>query len=273
MCGLLMDATGFDALWFALGVGAVMVAAIYLVGPLFLLGQLRQPVNPRLERLDADGPKLPSRVEDYFTRVERSLKSLGFETLGDSVLHEQVASVSANLRAFLHPETGDSAAAYAFYVQSGTSWAFKHRLVGFETQTDADAVYDTSNTDQISVFPPRPFHFRRRFPKIRNPAHLYQVHRAILERENPSRGRPRRQAAAAGDWLARLRSDMRRELEHAVAAGYFRLDDETEMLTPTVKGAYLMMWKQLWPWKYFLTVRRDREADRLLRELGLKGSV
>jgi hypothetical protein len=52
-----------------------------------------------------------------------------------------------------------------------------------------------------------------------------------------------------------------------VDLGYYYRDELAGVQRPTLKGAYLMSWRLLWPVKPIRAALRRSKAQRLLREL------
>lgn len=55
------------------------------------------------------------------------------------------------------------------------------------------------------------------------------------------------------------------------AAGYYSFDETAGSYTPTFKGAYLMTWKVLPPFKQLQQIKSWLRTDRIIRELGFGG--
>ena len=70
-----------------------------------------------------------------------------------------------------------------------------------------------------------------------------------------------------GDAIAYLQSDMIEELERAVGFHYLRLDARAGIYRPTLKGAFLMTWREMWPIKAIRLVQQARRERQLLTEL------
>ena len=72
-----------------------------------------------------------------------------------------------------------------------------------------------------------------------------------------------------GDASSYIAGTLRDELEAATNEGYLRLNAAGTYYRATVKGAFLMTWKQLQPVKFFVHRTRDRNAKRTLADAGL----
>ena len=59
--------------------------------------------------------------------------------------------------------------------------------------------------------------------------------------------------------------------QRLIRAGYYSLDETRQRYVPTLKGAFFMTYRLLPPFKQIQKFRRDRLAERTLRELGFGG--
>jgi hypothetical protein len=259
---------GFDWLVIVL----IFFGALYVGGPLSTYLKLRQPAEPKPIRLDPTRTPLPDSVRDYFDKVENALRSIGFERIDDLALPGHVRNVAANLRLFVNRENQDSASCTAVYVKVGSTWKMKVRYVNFSTFFRDETVYVTSNTGVLSSFPPRPLVHNNRFPDVRNPMRLYEIHQGII-----TQGVHTQKKTVPlidefhGDGVAYQRWSLKREMEDATSAGCLFLDEARQIYRPTLFGAFTMTWKLLWPWKLVQQMQRKRNAAKILLELGRTG--
>lgn len=66
------------------------------------------------------------------------------------------------------------------------------------------------------------------------------------------------------------RESNRRELDYQVQCGYFKYDTDSRMYIPTVWGAYLMIWKNLWPVSMFRRWVQHGRTRKLMKLLDQK---
>jgi hypothetical protein len=107
-----------------------------------------------------------------------------------------------------------------------------------------------------------------RGPHVADLGMLYQFHRARVAKESAGRS----------PTLERMRNAVERiKFEHTqtytrlVAAGYYKAIEKTQKYQPTLKGAYLMTWKLLPPFKQVQIMRKNATSEQLLKELGFGG--
>lgn len=138
----------------------------------------------------------------------------------------------------------------------------------FLTQFSDGTAIVTSNTSSAGVFPRDPKVSSVRCPGIRDFGLLYRFHRARVER---ARGGRAATLDHMKDARTRMENDWTQTFERLVGAGYYSIDQARELYVPTLKGAFLMTYRLLPPFKQIQKLRRDRLAERTLRELGFGG--
>jgi hypothetical protein len=255
---------GYD--WLA--VVLIFFGVLYVGGPLGTYRRMRQSAEPDPVRLDLTRTPLPDAVRDYFDKVENALRSIGFERIDDLALPGQVPNVAANLRLFVNRENQVSASCTAVYLKVGSNWTKKVQNVSYLTCFHDETAYLTTNSDVLPVFPRRPLLSNNRFPDVRNPMRLYEIHEGIV-----TQGAQAQKKTVPlidkfhGDGVAYLRWSIKRELEDATNSGCLYLDEAGKIYRPTLLGAFSMNWKLRWPWKFLRLMQQKRNAARILAEL------
>ena len=102
------------------------------------------------------------------------------------------------------------------------------------------------------------------FPRIRDPHHLYILHRGLLARF--ALGKEAVLPPKDTEVMA-VQMSVTRFLDRQAKAGYFRTDESGEILMPTWKGAFLMTWKLAWPMGFIWNILRRRRMNLLLSQL------
>jgi hypothetical protein len=150
-------------------------------------------------------------------------------------------------------------------------WNLQTQYEEFSTRFQSGRVINTGNPQTISAFPVRDNCVTTHIPWISDSLELYRVHQAIAAAKGD--GTPpvlRLDTQFRGDVAAYGSAVMREELEAASEAGYLRLTGDGGHFRPTLKGAYLMTWKQLPPFKGLYVRSRLRRVRRFLNELGIE---
>jgi len=256
---------------FALFCAALFVPVVrYVWVPLRLRRNFTLAANSDIQPLDGS-ISLPPQVEEFFRSAEVSLKSRGFEWLGDRAQTGLTDRVAGSARMFVNRERRCIASIAVSYLKNLEGvWQIKHAFTVFRTDFTDGTTLATSNSSTLQFRPPRPTWRSHRFVKIEDPAVLQQLHEAIIERSCAGRIRDLLlDSQFKGDWLAFARYQASEEPAHLVDTGYYWLDESADVLRPTIKGAFISAWKHSWPWKQLRGRKRDRDAARTLLELGL----
>jgi hypothetical protein len=142
--------------------------------------------------------------------------------------------------------------------------------VEFTTRYHDGQVFNTHNSAAAGSFPPAPQTLTTRVPWIQDVTKAYRVHDAITTaKSGGARKVLRLDESFAGNEIAFLQAAMKEELQNAAEAGYLRLRRDGMAYVTTVRGAYLMAWKELPPIKQCLAWRSRARTKQLLREVGV----
>lgn len=250
------------------GVFVFLWAVLMYVGAPVLIHQtLKQSARPELYPFPPDDPSLPDAEARDFQAVIDELGPEGFEPVTGLTLPSQTPNVKAVLLLLANRQTKDAAMASAMYAITPAGMRRSVFYVAFATRFRDGSVVQTNNSGVPGSFPPRPGHTVGRLPSVQDAARLYRLHRALVARSGSGRKVFRLDEEFRGDAAAYAAATMVEELEDAARAGYMALSPDGETYRPTLKGAFLMTWKQLWPTKGILRAARDRTARRLIAEL------
>jgi hypothetical protein len=250
-------------------VGLALAAGAYVLGtPLVILATFRHEANPAVEAVAAD--ELPSAVRAHVDRARQALAPAGFVDVQSCFLPQAMANVRSVLTVFVNRRTRDAAAAVTIFALVDEQWHVQLQYVEFSTRFRSGRVINTGNPQYFSAFPPRENYLKTHIPWIDDPVELYRVHAAIVAAQGDGERELRLDHPYRGDVLAFVSGGMRDELEAARDAGYLRLAAGGAHYRATLKGAYLMTWKQLPPFKGFVIRNRHRQVRRLLAELGIE---
>ncbi len=231
-------------------------AFMYLGAPLIIYLTQRQNANPRLEPAGTDPSASP--VLAPLAAATRAIQELGFELIGCYGL-SLTANVTTFLSYLIHRGNGDLAivAHLATPVKTVDMAEFGTRFVDGGTLTTGN-----STTPGVYLRPPnKPVY---RFPGERDLAKLYRYHQLLIQRD---KGSQKKDVPAQGKEGERLVEALRREMNDQVPAGILQTDGQT--FRPTLKGAYYMTWRLLFPVKQIrlaLIASRTRALAKALEE-------
>lgn len=258
--------------WIVYGL-AGLVIVFYVGMPLLVLTQQKFEARPKMIRFDVDDFDWPAEIDQLFTEAVDDLAESGFEVVDGLFLPSAVQNVKTALILLVNRTEKDAAMVTAMYAQPVSSGSLKTLYVEFSTQFDDGLVYDTNNSSQMSAFPQRADTELHQFVRVKDATTLYQIHQAILERDGRSRSQKvmRFDRDFGGDAVAFLQNAMAEEFDDAADIGYLKRVEGGNNFAPTLKGAFLMVWKELWPWKLIRQMQRNQKAQSLLADLNRTG--
>jgi hypothetical protein len=200
----------------------------------------------------------------YVAAAEGALQTVGF-----GPPHRIVQSPTRKVTGFAalleHPGRGDLASFMG--LRSENPQAEETRLVSaavFMTEFADDVTLATSNVTTVKRFPTRPDLRPVVFPDVHDPLEVYRLHRCRVDER--TRRVPSRNVTRGATPDARIEYQDReseRVFEHWVRSGYYRRVPDG--MRPTLRGAALMTWRGMWPWR-LLTERRHARAARAVQE-------
>lgn len=266
-----MDYSPQQALaWIVAGLGVVV--GFYFVIPLLIYATQRMNGDPKIVIFDGELHRPPQRVADYLDETGEALMGLGFEPYPCVALPDPMPNVRAICQVWIHPARRDAALVSAIFGMSketsGAIQTYYAEILSRFADDDVSLI-QTNNASAVSAFPEAPGERTFRFPQVSSVGKLDRLHCRLVERYGPSRRK-------VVTLLDQFGGDLERYVRWALVdsyrkqerTGYLTFSEEGGCWRPTVKGAYLMTWSQLWPMSAILKHRIRREAQRLLRELG-----
>lgn len=231
------------------------LAFLNLLAPLLILKTQRLPARVRFAPLPEE-EFLPARSET-FNRLDGELKQMGFVYGGSSVLK----NMNTDSYFSLYSLPGDAACAMLVTINSPVR---NMTYLEFCQVFADDSVLDVNNADVVSAYPAMKQKTMLRYPAVNDPATLLDIFRKIRKRMA--------QQLPVKDWdpangIAVVEDALARESDELVRLGYSReaVDDEGQRGL-TIKGAYLMTWKNVFPGKQVQDWLDLRRARRILRQ-------
>ncbi len=234
-------------------------AAFYFLGsPLLIRLLQKQAARPELLPIEREAQGLPAEVGEYFDAQARELSRLGFAFAGYYALLGQTPNVNVVLAVWENQAKRIGALGSVMYAEIAGRHELRVKYVEFCTRFPSDQTLDTNNSGTIGCYGAYPGRRICQFPFIADCAQLFRVHEALVSEERVNCEPAFRTGNAAQD----LAEAMRREMTQQVETGYLYLDSSGQAYRPTLKGAYLMTWKLLWPVstvRFWLANRRARQ--------------
>ena len=237
---------------------AVIVVGWYVIIP----WRVRQALQPQaawdMEPFDPSRHGTSAQAAAFLSTNVDPLIARGFRQVGDLVHRGPRSTTRVVL--LTHPDDDLVATVVVVTGDRGSSAT----MVEFSAELVTGTVFDVNNSG-LSSFPRTPDHVTYRFPSVRDPERLYRIAQALLRRDFGSAAiRPR----DINDPAAFLKEATDREYRRQVRTGYFRIDERTGRYSTTLKGAYLMAWKLMFPFKAIRAALQSRKARAVLRDLG-----
>ena len=242
----------------------LFAAAPYVLGPVLVYRRQRQNPRPSLVPFDAAQHQLPQTLAAAMQQNAASLEQSGFTKVADLFRIDR----STRMRVILLDTPGGDLGLVLGVLpivrpERGVC------TVELVARFEGDRSLTVQNTPIPGAFARVPGRDKERFRSVRDPARLYRIYQALLVRRYGAtrRAPPDHREDPAGF----LAAAMARELRQQVDTGYFRLDSTADTYRPTWKGAWLMCWKLMQPFRDVREWRSDRRASALLRELNVEG--
>jgi hypothetical protein len=256
--------------WFVLGIPALF----YLGIPLVIRSKIRMDAHPEYLKIDLNDPILPQQVGDYFREAASELEPSGFEVVQAVSMPNPASGVTAFYLLLSHRPNKDYALVTVMYARAAAMGAEDSEVARasvasseFFSRFQDGSQLCTTNGSYVPPFSPGPSTSVERFPMVEDPGKLYRLHQMLLQRHEGVSPKFLRVDEFQGDVGAYLSQVNREQLNEQITAGYFYLSEEEQVYRPTLKGAYLMTWRQFEPFKKLAQTRIRNRAARLLREL------
>jgi len=246
-------------------VGYVLIA-LYVYAPLKVRRNQTKGIDVDFSPTELS--EIPLEVSQAFYAGSSGPASNGFETLG--ALRHDIANTRQNsfVSIWTSRQSNDSAQIIGICTPSPTQGLKAVTLVTFRTEFRDGTSIVTSNSTSASCFPADRRVSSIRCPGVWDVGLLYRFHRARVERDRDGRTAT---LDRVKDPLTRMRLEHSETYERLIRAGYYEIDQARQLYVPTLKGAFLMTWQLLPPFKQIQKLRKDQLAERTLRELGFGG--
>jgi hypothetical protein len=246
--------------------GAYLIGAMYIYAPLKVRRQQSKDVEVHYWPIEL--PQLPPEVAQAFDDASRGLVACGFHPLGHLTHYTHNTEQNSYVSIWVDPSSLDHAQIIGVCTPSHSQAIRVATLVTFRTEFSDGTAIVTSNSASPGVFPRDRNVSAVRCPGIRDFALLYRFHRARVDRDRAGRTAT---LDRVKDARTRMQNEWTETYQRLIGAGYYSLDETRQRYVPTLKGAFLMTYRLLPPFKQIQKFRRDRLAERTLRELGFGG--
>jgi hypothetical protein len=247
----------------------LFVGAPYLLLPLYIRSKMVFSVENRFEPVWLG--VIPPEAQQAFDTATRGLAACGFRAVGHLRAAGQLAGggvEDSHISVWVNEREGDVANVIAVRASSAMGRICDPVVAFAKRFTDGSSV-TTSNSRSATIFPADASADGITCRDCWDFEKLYAVHRARAARLQA--GRRIAPLPKDGEAAAFMHADYIRDLDRVTRAGYYSFDSGRPGYRPTLKGAYIMTWRLLWPLKQLRRRERDRRADAALRALGYGG--
>lgn len=266
----------------------IILPTAYLLGtPLLIYATFRTEAFPTIQPVEPHA-EIPDLVRSHFYQAHESLTQLGFTNEGMYYLPQAVTNVQGFVAVFIDRVNQIGVISAVVIANANNISSIQEKFVEFGTRFVDDSEINTSNQRTLGAFPVREGFITTVHPRLQDIGQLHAAHLAMRNRYDRGR-RPtlRMIDKFHGDIAAAISSNITEEFEFARTAGYLKYiggdpenfsvamsqspyrppgSIELPQYAPTLYGAYLMTWKQLWPIKPICTFLRRRRDNKLLQD-------
>lgn len=263
-----MEQIPVEAVW--IGGGLVVLTGLFYLGiPLLIFQNTQFEADPKIVPFDVSTQKWPKPIERLFNTAREALDEMGFEMMEGIKLPSAASNVRTVAILFLNRETRDYAMATAMHAVPFEPGGLQTLYVEFTCRFRNKVVVNTNNSHQLSGLPSRENVVSNWLPTVTDPADLYEIHLKIADDvQSRSQKILRHEVEFGSDMGAYVQAAISESFEDAARAGWLYLTSDGRYFRPTLKGAYLMTWGELWPMKMFRKGKRNSREREILARFG-----
>jgi len=207
---------------------------------------------------------IPVSEKEFLENSDEEFKSLfeeigsnGFQYICSSSFTQQVTNTRFSV--FSHPDKTISISVIRITNPNVPSLLYLEVGQLFDDGT----IIDVTNTSRSSVYPKSTTKVTFQFPDIKEVKALIEVTESIISKYLSSKTPITLPKGEEMQFIEKVINDEQLEL---IAKGYFVKSADGDVCTVTLKGAYLMSWKLLWPIRQILEYKNRVYSKRLLEQ-------
>ncbi len=243
-----------------------LVAFFMIVLPLIAWLRMGEDAAPRFEPFDATKYPNPPEVAAFLRDNVAGLEGAQFRQVADLARSSGGLFLLVTRVVLLqHPEGETATIAMMYSEKTGAALP----MVEFTAELPDGRMLDVNNSVTIPIFAPRPGREVYRFPEVRDPLRLHKIYGVLVRRQFGSS--TLRQRDIASDPARFLAEVMDAEHRAQMEAGYYRFDERARRWRPTLRGAFVMTWRMLPPFKQIIKAGVRSRARRALGEIAMDG--
>ena len=219
-----------------LGIIFVPILLLNAIGPILI--KKTQKLPARVKFRSHDEREFFLNRDEYFHALNNEIRNLGFNYLGSSFMEDSHTETHFSL----YCNDKDSTCAM---VVSMVSKVKTITYLEFSQVYSDGSMLDVSNANQVSPFPKMNIKIAARFPEIDNPSKLYEVFKKL---KSSLKNSCQPTAYDKNKGFKMVEDFMAKESDILVEKGYCQEPiDRDGRRALTLKGAYLITWRSVFP--------------------------
>ena len=237
----------------------------YIYAPFKIRQSQRQPGTVSYQACEITD--LPAHITPHFLRTVPPLASAGFVTQGCATRMIPETHLESYVSLWVNQKLQDTAQIITVVVRpaGGTTKVVNSTL--FRTEFTDETSIITTNSGSGGVFPRDPNVAGISSPALQDIGELYRLHRARVAYHRGSR---KPTIPVFKDATASLQNEHHKTFERLITARYYDYDPASDEYIPTMRGAFLMTYKMLTPFKQIQKRRKQTAAVKEMRRVGFE---
>lgn len=234
---------------------------VYLLGPLLLYFSFKLLAESQVRPLDFSKTSLSPRLKEFFASTRQNMAQMGFQFAGYFE-----AAVSRNqiiiLGLFQHPSTRDAGMSMAHFQRMANDLRLRGVAVSFGAGFEDDSQLGTNNNADYDVMG-KSKNWRIVQVPPGTASHLvFRTHRYLAGLHLQGSQKTADMADPAGF----IRRSFQKSYHRQVPLGYLKPSRDGKVLRPTLKGAFFIWYKWLWPLRWVIKNRARLEGEDCLQK-------
>jgi hypothetical protein len=229
------------------------VAMMYFAAPLFIWRLQRSPATYQFLKLSDNS--ILNMISPQCEQWDKSFRQLHFHYAGTASM------MMGQSQTFFSVYRLGDLMAMIIAVKGSTRSAIYAEVSAIRSD---DCVINVNNTSVISIFPASARKQTYYYPALQSMPELVSLAKKIIQKESQNNSLKK---IDAGKEFEMLEWFLVRESEALVQRGWYRDEVIDGYRKLTLRGAYLMSWRLLWPMRHIVQRRARTESEQLRREL------
>ena len=226
----------------------------FIFAPLLIWKQQKLPTKYHLLPLSRE--ELERRSDSIYQALGLQITDLGYHYIDSAYFQLQQTETLFSI--YRHP-VHTSMVSLVSITNPNTP---RNLYIAVSQLFDDDTLLEVINSSIAGVYPKSPRKAAFRYPEIKDISELVTITETIMRQylhsKNPI-------PLPEGTELSLIERFLNEEQEELIERGYIQSNTTDEGKSLTLKGAYLMTWKLLWPLKQLLSYRELHHTKQILQ--------